>query len=444
MTLSAIKERLFRVAILGKPNVGKSTLFNRLLGRHRAITDPSPGVTRDPVEAECLIKGSRIHLVDTGGYKVEMDDLEKEVRDLSVINAENADLILFLVDVQEELNREDREIIEDLRKYKEKLILVVNKVDNPKLEQSFWNFMELGFKHVIWISAVHGKNIESLKSLIFKEYNESFQGEAPSLKPIIRLAILGKPNTGKSTLLNYLLDEQKSIVSKDPGTTRDTIEGLFRYRDKNLKVIDTAGIRRKKKVTDSVEYYAVNRAIKSINESDIVLLMIDAGSGLSEQDKKIASLIVKKGKGIILVLNKWDLLRSVPNQFQAVQDRIGFLFPVLKFAPILPLSALTGEGVEKVLATAVIIWRQLNLRVTTPVLNRYLKQWLIHYPLPTRGKNIKIRYGTQVGTNPVKFIFFINQRKGFPRVYQKYMTNRIREDLGFSSVPVSLDFKERL
>jgi len=444
LTLSPIKERLFRVAILGKPNVGKSTLFNRLLGRRRAITDPSPGVTRDPVEAECLIQGSRIHLVDTGGYKVEMDDLEKEVRDLSVKNAEDADLILFLVDVQEELNREDRDFIEGLRKYKEKLILVVNKVDNPKLEQSFWNFMELGFNQVIWVSAVHGRNIENLKSLISKEYNDSSQGEAPSLKHIIRLAILGKPNTGKSTLLNYLLNEQKSIVSKDPGTTRDTIEGLFRYRDTNLKVIDTAGIRRKKKVTDSVEYYAVNRAIKSINESDIVLLMIDAGSGLSEQDKKIASLIIKKGKGIILVLNKWDLLRSVPNQFQAVKDRIRFLFPVLGFAPILPLCALTGEGVEKMLATVAIMWRQLNLRVTTPVLNRYLKQWLIHYPLPTRGKNIKIRYGTQIGSNPVKFIFFINQRKGFPRVYQKYMTNRIREDLGFSNVPLSLDFKERL
>jgi len=444
LTLSPIKERLFRVVILGKPNVGKSTLFNRLLGRRRAITDPSPGVTRDPVEAECLIKGSRIHLVDTGGYKVEMDDLEKEVRDLSVRNAEDADLILFLVDVKEELNREDHEFIEFLRKYKEKLILVVNKVDNPKLEQSFWNFMELGFNHVIWISAVHGKNIENLKSVIFKEYSNSFQGEAPVRKPIIRLAILGKPNTGKSTLLNYLLNEQRSIVSKDPGTTRDTIEGLFRYRDIDLKVIDTAGIRRKKKVTDSVEYYAVNRAIKSINESDIVLLMMDAGSGLSEQDKKIASLIIKKGKGIILVLNKWDLLRSIPNQFQAVQDRIRFLFPVLGFAPILPLSALTGEGVEKVLAAAVIIWRQLNLRVTTPVLNNYLKQWLIRYPPPTRGKNIKIRYGTQIGTNPVKFIFFINQKKDFPRIYRKYMTNRIREDLGFSSVPVSLDFKERL
>ncbi|MQY76040.1 MAG: ribosome biogenesis GTPase Der, partial [Spirochaeta sp.] len=385
MILSPIKERLFRVAILGKPNVGKSTLFNRLLDRRRAITDPAPGVTRDPVEAACLIKGSRIHLVDTGGYKVEMDDLEKEVRDLSVKNAENADLIFFLVDVKEELNREDHEFIEVLRKYQEKIILVVNKVDNTKLEQSVWNFMELGFNHVVWISAVHGKNIESLKNLIFKKYNESFQEEAPIPKPVIRLTILGKPNTGKSTLLNYLLDEQKSIVSKEPGTTRDTIEGFFRYRDATLKVIDTAGIRRKPKVTDSVEYYAVNRAIKSINEADIVLLLIDAGSGLSDQDKKIASLIVKKGKGIILVLNKWDLLKSVPNQFQAVQDRIRFLFPILGFSPILPLSALTGEGVEKVLATVLIIWRQLNLRVTTPVLNRKLKQWLIHYPLPTRG-----------------------------------------------------------
>ncbi len=332
------------------------------------------------------------------------------------------------------------------------LILVVNKVDSPKQETALLEFYELGLSGLVGVAAEHNRNIDALKNIIYKAAQKSNfltvagaqSDKIVSSEPeIIRLAILGKPNTGKSTLLNLILAEEKAIVSEIPGTTRDTISGRFVFKQQDFRILDTAGIRRKRKINDNVEYYSVNRAIKSIRESDVVYLLIESPEGLTDQDKKIAAQVVKKGRGIILVLNKWDLMDDIPNQFQAVKDRSRFFFPIVDFAPILPLSALKGEGLPSLLNTTLQVYRQLTRRVDTALLNRHLKKWMDRFSLPVRGKNIKIRYATQAGVNPVKFIFFVNHLKGFPNRYSQFLKNRIQEDLGFDKIPVIVEFREK-
>lgn len=432
------------VAVIGRPNVGKSTLFNRMLGRRKAITDPTPGVTRDPIEGIYSFDNRSVKLIDTGGYKVDQTGLDSLVSNRSIEVMEKADLVLFIMDVLE-ITPEDEALMKILRKYSKKVLVVVNKVDHQGREAEVWNYYSLGFDHVVGMSAEHGLGLteldEKMEELIdfdiIREKDDTAQHQ-------ISLAIMGKPNTGKSTLTNRLLGRNASIVSDIPGTTRDVVEGTFDHSKKVYKVLDTAGIRRKKKVGENVEYYSVNRAFKSIEEADVVLLMIDAVEGLADQDKKIAAQIVKKGRGVILVLNKWDKLKEVPNQMEAVKDRIKFLFPILSFAPVIPISALTGEGVDKVLSQVENVWTQLNKRVDTARLNEALKRWTENQEPPRHSNGrYKMLYGTQFKANPVQFVFFINKKNGFPDSYLQYITNNIRKDLGFSSIPLHVDLKEK-
>jgi len=430
------------VAIMGSPNVGKSTLFNRLVGKRRAITDPTPGVTRDPISTVCVLNGSKVLLMDTGGYKdEELDFIDKIVSDKSLGIGEQAELILFLVDVKE-LTGNDKSLLEKIRPYQDKVVLVVTKVDNKGLEQQIWDMYRLGFKKVIGISAAHNRNIEELKDII-KDAVKSFKVNKSEIEEAdVRLAILGKPNTGKSTLYNYLLGEEKSIVSDIPGTTRDVIEDRFTFKGVSFQVLDTAGIRKKKKVKNSVEYYSVNRAISSIKLSDVVFLLVDAQTGLTEQDKKIVALIEKGGKGIIIVLNKWDLIKEIPNQLAAMQDRISFLFPSMKIAPILPVSSISGAGVDKLLKTSVKIRKQLDVKLNTPKLNKALKQWVLDFPPSQKGRLVKFRYITQISSNPMYFVVFINNAKGLPKSYPNYIINSIRKDFKLDMVPIKLEFRE--
>ncbi len=444
------RKNLPRIAVIGRPNVGKSTLFNRLIGKRRAITDPTPGVTRDAIEEIVHLGEYDFLLIDTGGYKVDREGLDNYVVDRSLRVIKESDILLLLVDVNE-LTGEDYIFLDELRPYREKVILVVNKVDNEKRSQMVWDYYSLGFDRVIPVSAVHGRNVSRLTDeilSIFKRVSGKGNGGKEEIEVesegniAVNIAILGKPNTGKSTLLNRLVGEDRAIVSETPGTTRDTIDGFFSFSNRRFRVVDTAGIRRKKKIEDDVEYYSVNRAIKTIDESDVVFLMIDSEEGLSEQDKKIANLVVKKGRGIVLVLNKWDKLENIPNRLQAVKDRVRFLFPHLDFAPLLNISALRGEGIKKLLNTALRVYGQLNRRIETPLLNEKLKEWTEEYPLPVRGKNVKIRYAVQVSINPIKFVFFVNRKRGFPSVYKRYLENKIRKELGFSLVPFELEIRQ--
>ncbi|MBN2535524.1 MAG: ribosome biogenesis GTPase Der [Spirochaetales bacterium] len=440
MISTSIKTNYFRIVIIGRPNVGKSTLFNRLLRKRRAITDSSPGVTRDSVEAECKIGDRVFLLIDTGGFTLESSDYSELISAKSLDTAKNADLILFMVDMNE-ITGDDLAFIERIRPFQERTILIINKVDNTEQEDMIWNLYELGFNQLIPVSALHGRNISRLEDeiLLFVKNLPENEGEKPVQG--IRIAILGKPNTGKSTLTNYLLGEDKSLVSEIPGTTRDVIEGKLIYQGISFKVLDTAGIRRKRKVKNPVEYYSVNRAIKCIRESDIVFLLIDITEDISDQDKKIASHAVKHGKGIIFVLNKWDLLPRVPNRLEAITDKIRFFFPVLHYVPVLPVSAISGSGVKELLQKALQVWKQLNTHIETVKLNKMVKLWNDSYHYKVKGRKVKIRYAVQESTNPVRFIVFLSRNKGVRREFLSYIKNKIKSDVKLDMVPVDIEFR---
>ena len=438
-----IDTQLPLISIIGRPNVGKSTLFNRLIGKRRAITDPTPGVTRDPIPERWLLGNHPVTLVDSGGIKIEKDKMDDLVAQKSLSLFEQSDVILFMMDCTE-VNLEDQMLLKQLRPYTDKIVLVVNKIDDVSREDLIWNFYNYGYQRIVGISAEHGLGIEELEDTLLGILDLERIDEAPEEPETIRLAILGKPNTGKSTLTNLLTGRDVSIVSDIAGTTRDVMRATFTYKNTDYTVLDTAGIRRKSKVEEDVEYYSVNRAIKTIDESDIVFLMVDVKEGLSDQDKKIASLIVRRGKGIIIVLNKIDLLKGIGNELEAIKDRVRFLFPVLSFAPIVPIAAINGDEVGSLLDTAWLVWKQLNKRVDTSTLNDSLGTWCSAYE-PPRGAegHYKVLYATQVSVTPVRFLLFVNRIKDFPETYINYLKNCMRKDLGLSSIPLEISLRER-
>lgn len=428
------------VALVGRPNVGKSTLFNALIGERRSITDAMPGVTRDPVAVPWKVGGKDCRLVDTGGLQVQgPTELDAWVTRKSLEQVEKAALVLLLLDLGD-FTPEDEEWVARLRPHHAKTLLVVNKLDTPEKEQQLWNFFSLGFEDVVGISSAHRRNLDLLEEKIALRLPE-LEVE-PEAEPDIRIAVLGKPNAGKSTLVNRLTGQDLSLVSPIPGTTRDVVEGRFESGGRTYRIVDTAGIRRKAKVTEDVEYYSVNRAIASIKEADVVILLIDAVEGLSDQDKKIAAQITKEGRGLILALNKWDLLPRVGNQVDAVKDRVRFLFPVVDYAPFVPLSAKTGEGEVELLKAVSRVHRQLHQKIETPRLNELVKAWIEDQPLPAApGQSFKIRYVTQFSVKPLRFAVFVNRMKGFPQSYLNYLKNRLRKDLGFKEVPLELELR---
>jgi len=433
-------DRVPKVALVGRPNVGKSTLFNRLLRSRKAITDPTPGVTRDPIEADWVVEGHPVKLVDTGGYKTKGDDLDAKVTAKSIAKAKEADLILLILDLME-LTAEDEEFVRLLRPMSDKVVVILNKADGLERESLMGEFYSLGFSEYLCVSAAHNRRIDELEELIVArlKFSDTVVEDA---QPDIKMAILGKPNAGKSTLVNRLTGLDLSIVSPEPGTTRDPVEGRFEYKGTSFRVLDTAGIRRRAKVGEDIEYYSVNRALKTIELSDVVVLLIDAVEGLSDQDKKIAYQIVKDGRGVILGMNKWDLLPKVKNQLEAYTDRVRFLFPVLDFAPVVPISAQDNTGIPELLSTVVKVNRQLHQRVETSKLNEMLKIWMEDIPTAqVRGVIYKIRYLTQVSAMPVKFVAFGNHGRDTPESLTKYIVNKIRKDLGFQDVPLELNVK---
>ncbi|MDR2471875.1 MAG: ribosome biogenesis GTPase Der [Treponema sp.] len=445
------------VALVGRPNVGKSTLFNRLLRRRRAITDPTPGVTRDPVEERAFIAGKPLRLIDTGGFRIERDrrpsanvpvnapataaaGLDALVRERTVEIIRDADLIVLILEAGE-LTAEDEELIALLRPHWGRLIAVVNKTEGGRREGEAWNALRYGFDTLLLISAEHGDHIAELEETIVSrlDFSAVEMEEDPDRRPIA-LALLGKPNTGKSTLSNRLTATAASIVSPVPGTTRDVVEGAFRYKNKTFRVLDTAGIRRKARVRENIEYYSVNRAVKTLDEADIVLLLVDAAEGLTEQDKKIAALACERGRGIILALNKWDTAED--KRFAAERDRIRFFFGQMEYAPVLPLSAATGQGVDELLETAIRMYGQLCRRIDTAELNQALARWLEEYPPPQGPRTrFKIKYAVQVEANPVRFAFFVSRPAAVTDAYRAYLRNRIRQDLGFSLISVEAEIR---
>ena len=354
---------------------------------------------------------------------------------------DRADVVILLLDATE-ITGEDEEFIIKMRPYWNKMIAAVNKTEGGKNEAEAWNYAKYGFNDLLLISAEHGDHISELADAITSHCDFSHVQVLSSDRPI-KIAILGKPNTGKSTLSNRLTHSENSIVCDYAGTTRDVVEGEFEYAGRRFKVLDTAGIRRKAKVHDDVEYYSVNRAIKTLDECDVVFLMIDAVEGLAEQDKKICSLAFEKGRGIIFVLNKWDLREEKDNKaVKSVREWMNIMFAHMDFAPILPLSALEGKGIKDLLNTAIDLYGQLTKKIGTASLNNALQDWLERYPPPaSKTAHFKIRYMTQASVNPVSFIIFATRPEVVPEPYVTYLKNRIREDLGFDQIPVQVEFK---
>lgn len=435
------------VVLAGRPNVGKSTLFNRFMKRRIAIVDPTPGVTRDPVEATAFIAGKPVHLMDTGGYKLTRDigTMEAVMDDLVVEKTiqmiKKADLILLLLEAGE-VTPEDEEFVQQLRPYWNKVIAAVNKTEGGRNESDAWNYMQFGFEELLFISAEHGDRIPELSEKIVSRLDFSNVREGEEEEPPVRIAILGKPNTGKSTLSNRLTHTESSIVSDYAGTTRDVVEGTFRYNGRSCLLLDTAGIRRKSKVKENVEYYSVNRAIKTLDSCDVVFLMIDAQEGLAEQDKKICALAYERGRPIIFVLNKWDTQEKGRTAARKAEENIRIMFGQMNWAPIVETSALNGDGMKKLMDTALELYAQVTRKVETAALNAALKDWLIKYPPPaSKTMHFKIRYMTQTSVNPVNFVIFATRPDTVPLTYITFLKNRIREDLGYDKIPVQLELR---
>lgn len=435
------------VVLAGRPNVGKSTLFNRFMKKRIAIVDPTPGVTRDPVEATAFIAGKPVHLMDTGGYKLTRDvgTMEAVMDDLVVEKTiqmiKKADLILLLLEAGE-VTPEDEEFVQQLRPYWNKVIAAVNKTEGGRNESDAWNYMQFGFEELLFISAEHGDRIPELSEKIVSCLDFSNVREGEEEEPPIRVAILGKPNTGKSTLSNRLTHSEASIVSDYAGTTRDVVEGTFRYNGRDCLLLDTAGIRRKSKVKENVEYYSVNRAIKTLDSCDVVILMIDAQEGLAEQDKKICALAYERGRPIIFALNKWDTQEKGRTPARKAEENIRIMFGQMNWAPIVEISALQGDGMKKLMDTVLELYAQVTRRVETAALNAALKDWLFKYPPPaSKTMHFKIRYMTQTSSNPVNFVIFATRPDSVPLTYITFLKNRIREDLGFDKIPVQLELK---
>ena len=433
------------VAIVGRPNVGKSTLFNRFLHKRRAITDPTPGVTRDPIEAQAIIDGKPVRLMDTGGFKLtrsgrkDDDIIDELVVKKTQESLHHADKILLLLEAAPP-TAEDEEFIRFLRPFWNRLIVAVNKTEGGRGETDAYNYLQFGFPSLLCISAEHGDNITPLAKEIVKDLDFS-QVREVTRDSAIRIAVIGKPNTGKSTLSNYLTKSSASIISDIAGTTRDVVEGAFSYKGQQFIIQDTAGIRRKAKVKEDIEYYSVVRAMKSLENADIVFHLIDAEEGLSEQDKKIIVQATKRGLGVIFVLNKWDLMKGI-KKFHEVEAHIKIMFGKMEYAPIIAISAHTGSGIPELLNTALTVFEQLTTKMDTSALNRALSDWVAAVPPPHGQRNaFTLKYMLQTSIRPVEFLIFANKPDLVPEAYLRYIRNRIRKDLGFTAIPLLLRVK---
>lgn len=432
------------VAIVGRPNVGKSTLFNNLVGDRVAIVDDMPGVTRDRLYRETEWNGTEFVIVDTGGLEPRNNDfMMTKIKEQAEVAMNEADVILFVVDGKAGVNPLDEEIAYILRKKQKPIILCVNKIDNfVEQQDDVYDFWGLGFENLVPISGGHKVNLGDLLDLVTEmiEKIELPEEEEDTLK----LAIIGKPNAGKSSLVNRLSGEERTIVSDIAGTTRDAIDTVVQYNDKKYMIIDTAGIRRKSKVEESLEYYSVLRAIKTIKRADVCILMLDGKEGLTEQDKRIAGIAAEELKPIVVVVNKWDLVDKNKVTMKSMREELYAELPFLSYAPIEFVSALTGQRTAKILEISDTIYEEYTKRISTGLLNTVLKEAVLMNNPPTRkGRVVKINYATQVSVAPPRFVLFCNYPELIHFSYARYIENKFRESFGFEGSPILISFEKK-
>ncbi|KAB2954585.1 ribosome biogenesis GTPase Der [Heliorestis acidaminivorans] len=430
------------VAIVGRPNVGKSTLFNRISGGRVAIVEDQPGVTRDRIYRDAKWLERSFTLIDTGG--LEIAEYENPFSDVVRVQAEvaiaEAELVLFVVDGKQGITGEDEKIAEILRKTKKPVLLVVNKIEDFA-KNLHMEFYALGLGDPIPISASHGMNTGDLLDMVVEALPEIEEDYAPD---VVKIAIIGRPNVGKSSLTNALLGQERVIVSDIPGTTRDAIDTPFERDGKNYVVIDTAGMRRRARVDEAIERYSVMRALRAVDRSDVVLMVIDASQGVTEQDKKIAGYAHEGGKGCILVLNKWDLVPKDEKTMQKYDKVIRSELAFMQYAPTLYVSAKTGQRLPKIVEIIDFVAEQTNRRISTSILNELLADIVRVTPPPTdKGKKLKIYYVTQAGVKPPTFVFFVNDEELFHFSYRRHIQNRFRETFGFEGSPIRFFIRQR-
>ena len=434
------------IAIVGRPNVGKSTLVNRLTGSRRSIVDDMPGVTRDRIYFDVEWQNKSFTVIDTGGIiPGDEDDIMLSIFDQARIACEEADKIVFIVDGKDGVTPIDYDIANILRKSEKPIFLAVNKLDNPASHMMLSDFYSLAIGEPVGISALHGSGgVGDLLDLV----TEDFERDDDLTKKgtnTIKIAIVGRPNAGKSSIVNALLNQERVIVSDISGTTRDSIDSNISYKDRDFVIIDTAGIRKKSKVDYGVEKFAVDRAIRSIRECDVALLVIDATEGISDQDKKISSIITEAGKGLIIAVNKWDLIENKQsNTINKFDKKLSNDIPFLEFAPKIYISAKTKQRLTSIFEKSEEVYEQATKRVSTGLLNKVVKElYSLNPPTSVKGKKLKILYATQAGVQPPTFVLFTNNGDLLKDHYKKYIENKLREAFGFFGTPIRISVRER-
>ena len=432
------------VAIIGKPNVGKSTFFNYIVGSRISIVEDTPGVTRDRVYAETNWRGREFTVIDTAGIEPESEDIIiSQMREQAKIAIEIADVIIFLTDVKQGVTAADQEIALMLKKSKKPVVLVCNKADNMSRDKNeIYEFYNLGIGEPYPISAANALGIGDVLDAIFEKLPEKKAGEDEDDR--IRVAVIGKPNVGKSSLINKILGQNRTIVSSIAGTTRDAIDTEYQNQYGKYVLIDTAGIRRKSKVKESIEKFSIMRTLLAIERADVCLMMIDANEGVTEQDAKIAGEAHEAGKGIIIVVNKWDEYEKETGTLEKYKKEVYNKLSYLSYAPIIFISAKTGQRVDKLFTMINNVAEQNAMRVSTSVLNQVINEAIaVVQPPSDKGKRLKILYGTQVSTKPPTFVIFVNNKELFHFSYERYLVNQIRKEFGLVGTPIRIISREK-
>lgn len=426
------------VALVGRPNVGKSTLFNKIVGKKVSIIEDVPGVTRDRIYQEAVYNKKKFYLIDTGGIDTSKITFNEEIKMQAEIAIDEADIVVFIVDGRDGLTANDLIVRDILRKSNKKVIVAINKIDVKEAKDNLYDFYELGFDELIPISSIHNNGYIDLMESITKNFNEHEETEDSRLK----LSIIGRPNVGKSSLMNALLNEERVVVSDIAGTTRDSIDSILKYHNEEYILIDTAGMRKKGKVFESIEKYSLMRSLKAIDRSDISLVVINAEEGITEHDKHIAGYAIEKGKGLIFVVNKWDTVKDTTiNEFEK-KMRAEFQFAT--YAPIVYLSALTKKRIHTLMPEVIKTAENIKREIKTSILNDViLDAYQLNLPPSYKGKRLKIYFTSQTGTKPPKFTFRVNNKGLVHFSYERYLENKIRENFDFTGTPIVLQFKNR-
>ncbi len=427
------------VALVGRPNVGKSTLFNRLAGKKISIIEDIPGITRDRIYADCTYKDYKFHLIDTGGIDISDGNFNDEIKVQASLAIEEADVVVFVVDGKETVTSNDLVVRDMLRKTNKKVIVAINKIDNKKHQDNIYDFYELGLDNYMLISAEHNIGIGELLDEIVDGFSIIQEEEDDRLK----FCVIGRPNVGKSSLVNALLNEDRVIVSENAGTTRDAVDTIFTYEKNEYVLIDTAGMRKKGKVWETTEKYSLIRSMKAIDRSDVCLIVINAEEGIIEHDKHIAGYAIENGKAVVLVVNKWDTIED-KNNIKKWMDMIRNNFQFMPYAPIVFLSALTKKRIHTLMPEVLKAYENSTKEIKTNLLNNVIMDAVMLNPPPSyKGKRLKIYFASQTGIKPPKFTFNVNNKGLVHFSYERYIENKIRENFDFTGTPIIIKWKNK-